>query len=107
MVAERRPSMERQQNLTPEEEHYAKSREHKFGLCEYCHVGLDCLSDFACYTPTSRGFKMICNACHEHCDPEEARKIRVARETRAQREQQEKQEKQENPELPQKRGMPS
>ena len=51
------------------EQRSAKSREHKFGLCEYCDTGLDLRSDFICHTPTNRGFKLMCNACHEYYNP--------------------------------------
>ena len=51
------------------EQRSAKSREHTFGLCEYCDTGLDLRSDFICHTPTNRGFKLMCNACHEYYNP--------------------------------------
>ena len=50
-------------------ERQTKSRVHKFGLCEYCDVGLDKSSDFICHTPTNRGFKFMCNSCHEYYNP--------------------------------------
>jgi hypothetical protein len=46
-----------------------KSRAHKFGLCEYCHTGLDDRADFICHTPTNVGFALMCNACHEQRNP--------------------------------------
>ena len=52
-----------------QEERSMKSREHTFGLCEYCDTGLDQRSDFICHTPTNRGFKLMCNACHEYYNP--------------------------------------
>ena len=50
-------------------ERNTKSRAHKFGLCEYCHVGLDDRADFICHTPTNVGFALMCNACHEQRNP--------------------------------------
>ena len=50
-------------------ERYTKSRDYKFGLCEYCDAGLDVRSDFICHTPTNRGFKLMCNACHDYYNP--------------------------------------
>lgn len=52
-----------------QEERNTKSREHKFGLCEYCDAGLDDRADFICHTPTNIGFKLMCNACHEYYNP--------------------------------------
>lgn len=52
-----------------QEERNTKSRAHKFGLCEYCHAGLDDRADFICHTPTNVGFRLMCNACHEHHNP--------------------------------------
>jgi hypothetical protein len=51
------------------EERSTKCRQHKFGLCEYCDAGLDDRADFICHTPTNRGFKLMCNACHEYHNP--------------------------------------
>ena len=50
-------------------ERNTKSRAHKFGLCEYCHAGLDDRADFICHTPTNVGFALMCNACHEQRNP--------------------------------------
>jgi hypothetical protein len=52
-----------------QDERQTKSRAHQFGLCEYCDAGLDKHSDFICHTPTNRGFKFMCNACHEYYNP--------------------------------------
>ena len=47
------------------EERLAKSRQHKFGLCESCDTGLDDRADFHCHFDDAK-MTLTCNACDSY-----------------------------------------